>query len=104
MGSRHHGAATPRAHNRQPAHAADRVESPRPRLHRHGANRVWLADLTYIPTDEGWLYLAAVMDLFSRKLVGWAMRDHLRTDLVATALMMAIQRQQPPVGRRDPNL
>ena len=37
-------------------------------------NRVWLADITYIPTDEGWMYLAAVMDLFSRKIVGWAMR------------------------------
>ena len=55
--------------------------------------RVRLADITYIPTDEGLLYLAAVMDLFSRKVVGWAMRDHLRTELAATALMMAAQRQ-----------
>ena len=61
-------------------------------------NRVWLADITYIPTDEGWLYLAAVMDLFSRKIVGWAMRDHLRTELAATALMMAVQRQRPAAG------
>ena len=44
-------------------------------------NRVWLADITYIPTAEGWLYLAAVMDLFSRKIVGWAMRDHMRVEL-----------------------
>ena len=50
-------------------------------------NRVWLADITYIPTGEGWLYLAAVMDLYSRKIVGWAMRDHLRTELASTALM-----------------
>jgi len=61
-------------------------------------NRVWLADITYIPTDEGWLYLAAVMDLYSRKIVGWAMRDHLRTELASTALMMAIQRQRPAGG------
>ena len=61
-------------------------------------NRVWLADITYIPTDEGWIYLAAVMDLFSRKIVGWAMRDHLRTELAATALMMAVQRQRPAAG------
>jgi putative transposase len=61
-------------------------------------NRVWLADITYIQTDEGWLYLAAVMDLFSRKIVGWAMRDHLRTELTSAALMMAIQRQRPAAG------
>src|SRR5215475_5945623 len=48
------------------------------------SNRVWLADITYIPTAEGWLYLAAVMDLFSRKIVGWAMRDHLRVELVSS--------------------
>jgi putative transposase len=61
-------------------------------------NRVWLADITYIETGEGWLYLAAVMDLFSRKIVGWAMRDHLRTELASTALAMAIRRQRPPQG------
>ena len=61
-------------------------------------NRVWLADITYIETDEGWLYLAAVMDLFSRKIVGWAMRDHLRTELASTALAMAIKRQRPAAG------
>jgi transposase InsO family protein len=61
-------------------------------------NRVWLADITYIPTGEGWLYLAAVMDLYSRKIVGWAMRDHLRTELASTALTMAIQRQRPGAG------
>jgi transposase InsO family protein len=61
-------------------------------------NRIWLADITYVPTGEGWLYLAAVMDLFSRKIVGWAMRDHLRTDLASSALRMALQRQRPAVG------
>jgi len=61
-------------------------------------NQIWLADITYIPTDEGWLYLAVVLDLFSRKVVGWAMRDHLRQELTIAALTMAIQRQRP--GRR----
>ena len=61
-------------------------------------NQIWLADITYIPTGEGWLYLAAIMDLFSRKIVGWAMRDHLRTELASTALAMAIKRQRPAQG------
>jgi len=60
-----------------------------------GPNRIWLADITYVPTGEGWLYLATVMDLYSRKIVGWAMRDHLRTELPRAALMMALQRQRP---------
>jgi len=61
-------------------------------------NRVWLADITYIPTAEGWLYLAAIMDLFSRKIVGWAMRDHMRAELVSSALAMAIRQQRPGAG------
>ncbi|UPK39352.1 IS3 family transposase [Bradyrhizobium sp. 186] len=61
-------------------------------------NRVWLADITYIPTTEGWLYLAAVMDLFSRKIVGWAMRDHMQVELASAALTMAIQQQRPEAG------
>jgi putative transposase len=61
-------------------------------------NDKWLADITYIPTDEGWLYLATVLDLFSRKIVGWAMRDHMRTELPLAALTMAIQRQRPQPG------
>lgn len=61
-------------------------------------NQIWLADISYIPTDEGWLYLAVVLDLFSRKVVGWAMRDHLRQELTIAALTMAIQRQKPGRG------
>ena len=61
-------------------------------------NQVWLADLTYIPTEEGWLYLAVVLDLFTRKIVGWAMRDHMQAELTIAALTMAIQRQKPPPG------
>lgn len=61
-------------------------------------NRVWLADISYIPTGEGWLYLAAVLDLATRKVVGWAMRGHMRTELASSALLMAIQRQRPAEG------
>jgi putative transposase len=61
-------------------------------------NQVWLADITYVPTKEGWLYLAAVLDLFTRKIVGWAMRDHMRAELTTAALTMAIQRQKPSPG------
>ena len=61
-------------------------------------NQVWLADLTCIPTGEGWLHMAAVMDLHTRKVVGWSMRDHLRAGLATSALLMAIQRQRPNRG------
>jgi transposase InsO family protein len=61
-------------------------------------NQVWLADLTYIATGEGWLCMAAIMDLHTRKIVGWAMRDHLRAELAISALLMAIQRQRPGAG------
>ena len=62
------------------------------------ANQVWLADITYIPTAEGWLYLAVILDLFTRKVVGWAMRDHMRAELTIAALTMAIQRRRPRAG------
>jgi putative transposase len=58
----------------------------------------WCGDITYIPTDEGWLYLAGVIDLCSRKIVGWSMADHMRTDLVADALGMAVARRRPGEG------
>ena len=58
----------------------------------------WVSDITYIDTAEGWLYLAAVMDLFSRQVVGWAMDDHMETSLVEEALKMAMLRRQPPPG------
>jgi putative transposase len=61
-------------------------------------NRTWLADITYVETDQGWLYLATVMDLYSRKIVGWAMADHLRADLPLAALAMAIAAQRPGAG------
>ncbi len=59
---------------------------------------VWLSDITYIPTGEGWLYLAGVMDLCSRRIVGWSMQDHLRVELVIDALGMATTRRAPAPG------
>ncbi len=60
-----------------------------------GKNETWTADITYIPTDEGWLYLAVVEDLFTRKIVGWAMADHMESRLVVDAFEMAVQRELP---------
>jgi len=64
-------------------------------------DRLWVADITYIHTWTGFLYLAVVMDAFSRRIIGWSMANHLRTDLVIDALQMAIQ-QKAPGGRRSP--
>ena len=61
-------------------------------------NGKWVGDITYIPTDEGWLYLAGVLDLCSRKIVGWSMTDHLRAELAIAALEMGLARRQPPEG------
>jgi len=61
-------------------------------------NRVWVADLTYIRTRQGWLYLAAVMDLYSRKIVGWSTAASMPTALVRSALQIALQQRQPPQG------
>jgi transposase InsO family protein len=59
-------------------------------------NQLWVADITYIPTQEGWLYLAAILDLYSRKIVGWAMSERIDTALVLEALGMALRHRQPP--------
>jgi putative transposase len=61
-------------------------------------NRKWVADITYVDTDEGWLYLAVVLDCFSRRVVGWAAADHLRSELVEEALTMAIETRRPKDG------
>jgi putative transposase len=58
-------------------------------------NQVWSSDITYIATDEGWLYLTAVIDLFSRQVVGWSMRDHMQASVVTDALRMAWFRRRP---------
>jgi putative transposase len=59
---------------------------------------VWLADISYLPTREGWLYLAAIKDMAAREIVGWSMADHLRADLACGALLMAIRHRRPPRG------
>ena len=56
-------------------------------------DRLWTADITYLPTDEGFLYLAFILDVYSRKVVGWSMASHLRSELVAAALEMAISEE-----------
>lgn len=63
-----------------------------------GVDRVWTSDITYIPTREGWLYLAAVLDLGSRRVVGWAMRDTLEEALALDALRMALTQRRPAAG------
>lgn len=63
-----------------------------------GPNQVWLADITYVPTREGWLYLAAVIDLFSRKIVGWSMDQRMTKQLCIDALTMAVLNRKPPEG------
>jgi putative transposase len=61
-------------------------------------NVLWVADITYLRTWEGWLYLAAVQDAFSRRIVGWSMADHMRTELVVDALQMGLARRRPDPG------
>lgn len=61
-------------------------------------NQKWAADITYIPTCQGWLYLAVVMDLYSRKIVGWAMSEHINSALVTSAMRMAISQRRPQAG------
>lgn len=61
-------------------------------------NQVWLADLTYIRTGEGWLFMAALIDLHTRKVVGWSLRETLQASIALEALRMAVERQRPPPG------
>lgn len=61
-------------------------------------NRAWAADITYLWTAEGWLFLAVVIDLYSRRVVGWALAEHMRVEFVAEALRMALWRRRPPPG------
>jgi len=68
------------------------AEAPKPTA----PNQIWVADITYIDTQEGWLYLAAILDLYSRKIVGWAMGERIDTALVLQALRMALLHRQPP--------
>jgi len=78
----------------------DRAARPAPDLVERNftaaaPNRLWVADITYVPTWAGFLYLAVVLDAFSRRVVGWAMATHLRTELVLEALNMALGQRRP---------
>ena len=72
--------------------APDLVER---RFDADGPDRLWVADITYVPSAAGFVYLAVVLDVFSRRVVGWAMADHLRTELVLAALDMALGQRRP---------
>ncbi len=63
-----------------------------------GPNRAWVSDITYIATDEGWLFLASTMDLFSRMIVGWSMSASLESSIVVAAMKMAVERRAPEAG------
>jgi transposase InsO family protein len=82
---------------------ADPAHAPAPNLVARdftatAVDRLWLGDITYVPTREGWLYLAILLDAHSRRVVGWAMADHLRTELALDALAMALARRRPGAG------
>lgn len=90
-------------YGRRPRAAAGRPSVVAPnRLDRQfdvpAANTHWVTDITYIRTHEGWLYLAVVIDLYSRQVVGWAMDGRMQTDLVLQALLAAVWRRKPPAG------
>ncbi len=76
--------------------ASDLVER---RFRPDRPNVLWVADITYLHTGEGWLYLAAVQDAYSRLIVGWSMATHMRATLVIDALQMALARRRPDPGR-----
>jgi len=65
------------------------------RFYADGPNRLWVADITFIPTWSGFLYLAIVLDVYSRRIVGWAMETHLRTELILSAFEMALAQRRP---------
>ena len=67
-------------------------------FHTHAANQVWVGDITYIPTKEGWLYVAVVIDVYSRQVVGWSMSSHINAKLVNDALLMALWKRKPKRG------
>jgi len=78
--------------DRERRRAPDLVERS---FQAEGPNRLWVADITYVPTWSGFLFLAVVLDVWSRRIVGWSMADHLRTELVLAALNMALWQRRP---------
>ena len=98
-----HGIVAKRVRRFRLAYAARNSEPAAPnRLERNftvdQANQVWVGDITFIPTREGWLHLAVLLDLYSRRIVGWAMGDRQNRQLATDALTMAIDRRHPKPG------
>lgn len=98
-----HGIVAKRVRRFRLSYAARNSEPAAPnRLERNftaeQANRVWVGDITFIPTREGWLHLAVLLDLYSRRIVGWSMGDRQNRQLAIDALRMAIERRQPKPG------
>ncbi len=87
-----------RGNDRQQTQAAGGTGPRAAPLRAEAPNRLWSGDITCTATDESWLYLAAVINLFSRQLVGWSMQPHIQTSLVKDALTMAWFRRRPPAG------
>jgi transposase InsO family protein len=82
------------SHHNQPIAPNRLAEAPK----ATAPNQIWVADMTYIQTGQNWLFVAAIMDLYSRKIVGWAMGEHIDTALVLKALFMALLHRQPPAN------
>jgi putative transposase len=93
-----HGVYRQRGRRARPAPAVH-DDLVRRRFVADGPNRLWLTDITEHPTREGKVYLAAVLDVYSRRIVGWSIADHLRAELVVDALEMAKWRRRPPAGQ-----
>ena len=87
-----------RAHDRQQARAAGLAQCAGRQFNPTRPDQAWVADITYIRTRSGWLYLAVVLDLFARKVVGWAMAPDMQAGLVCRALQLAIAQRQPAPG------
>ena len=92
-----------RGHRRRSTTRRDERATPAPdlvdrRFLAASPDRLWLADITYVPSREGFLYLSFILDACSRKVVGWSMANHLKTELVLDALEMALWRRPPPSG------
>lgn len=98
-----HGIETRRMRRFRLAYAARQSAPPAANLlardfHVDAPDRVWVADITFIPTREGWLHLAVVLDLYSRRVVGWAMHEKQNRQLATEALVMALERRHPTAG------
>ena len=100
---RHAGLAGTHRRRRVRTTMADPTATPAPNVvnrqfQADAPNQLWVGDITYVPTAEGWLYLAVLLDVYSRRVVGWAMAEHLRADLALDALEMALRQRRPLRG------